>query len=54
MLKNLEGRKDADRIRAMNEIDDNFELSQEEINACILKEDSQQLNESLSSMVLKL
>jgi hypothetical protein len=32
MLKNLELRKDADRIRAMNENDNPFELSQEEIN----------------------
>ena len=32
MLKNLELRKDADRIRSMNENDNPFELSQEEIN----------------------
>ena len=47
MLKNLELRKDADRIRSMNENDNPFELSQEEINQCIMKEDTQQLTESL-------
>ena len=40
MLKNLELRKDADRIRSLNENDNPFELSQEEINHCINKEDS--------------
>ena len=54
MLKNLELRKDADRIRLMNESDNPFELSQEEINHCINKEDSQQLTESLQFMVTKL
>lgn len=54
MLKNLELRKDADRIRAMNENDNPFELSQEEINQCIMKEDTQQLTESLQFMVSKL
>ena len=54
MLKNLELRKDADRIRSLNENDNPFELSQEEINHCINKEDSQQLTESLQFMVTKL
>ena len=54
MLKNLELRKDADRIRSMNENDNPFELSQEEINQCIMKEDTQQLTESLQFMVSKL
>jgi hypothetical protein len=40
MLKNLELRKEADRIRCLNENDSPMELSQEEINQCILKEDS--------------
>lgn len=47
MLKNLELRKDAERVRLMNENDNPFELSQEEINQCIIKEDSKQLTESL-------
>ena len=54
MLKNLELRKDADRIRSLNENDNPFELSQEEINHCINKEDSKQLTESLQFMVTKL
>jgi hypothetical protein len=40
MLKNLELRKDADRIRSLNDNDNPFELSQEEINHCINKEDT--------------
>lgn len=39
MLRNLELRKDADRIREMND-ESPFELTQEEINQCIMKEDS--------------
>ena len=54
MLKNLELRKDADRIRSLNENDNPFELTQEEINHCINKEDTQQLTESLQFMVTKL
>lgn len=54
MLVNLELRKDADRVRGLNDNDTPFELSQEEINQCIMKEDTQQLSQSLQSMVQKL
>ena len=54
MLRNLELRKDSDRIRAMNENDSPLEFSQDEINACLNKDDTQQLTESLQFMVSKL
>lgn len=54
MLKNLELRKDADRIKLMNEADSPFELTQEDINQCIQKEDSNSLTDILSGMLLKL
>lgn len=54
MLKNLEFRKDADRIKLMNESDSPFELTQEDINKCIQKEDSSSLTDILSGMLIKL
>ena len=54
MLKNLELRKDSDRIRLMNDSDSPFELTQEDINKCIQKEDSNSLTDILSGMLLKL
>ena len=54
MLKNLELRKDADRVSKTSEEDTPFELTQDDINHCISKEDPQQLQDSLQSMVTKL
>lgn len=53
-LKNLELRKDADRIMKQNEQDSPWEVGQEEINTCIMKEDSHQLSESLVFMYQKM
>lgn len=54
MLKNLEFRKDADRIKLMNDSDSPFELTQDDINKCIQKEDSSSLTDILSGMLIKL
>ena len=51
MLKNLELRKDADKYKKQNEIDTPFEMTQDEIYQCIMKEDSNNLKESLNFMV---
>lgn len=54
MLKCLEITKEADRICEQQNQVNTFELSQEEINECIMKEDPEHLNENLKKMVSKL
>lgn len=54
MLKSLEIKKESDRICELENSVNAFEMSQEEINKCIMKEDPKNLNENLKRMVTRL
>lgn len=54
MLMNLELRKEYDRIKDQEQNVSAFELTQEEINKCIMKEEPAQLGSNLTKMVGKL
>jgi len=54
MLMNLELRKEYDRIKDQEQNVSAFELTQEEINKCIMKEEPAQLGTNLTKMVGKL
>lgn len=54
MLKGLEIKKESDRICENEKSVNAFELSQEEINSCVMKEDPKNLNENLEKMVTRL
>ena len=54
MLKNLELKKEADRICEVEQSVSAFELTQEEINKCVMKEDPEHLHENLNKMITKL
>ena len=54
MLINLELNKESERIKDQEQNVTAFELSQDEINKCIMKEDPEQLGSNLTKMVTKL
>jgi hypothetical protein len=54
MLKDLEIKKESDRICELENSVNAFELSQDEINKCIMKEDPKHLNDNLKRMVNRL
>lgn len=54
MMKSLEIKKESDRICELENSVNAFELSQDEINKCIMKEDPKHLNDNLKRMVLRL
>jgi len=53
-LKNLELKKEADRICEVEKGVRAFELNQEEINKCVMKEDPEHLRNNLDSIKKKL
>ena len=54
LMKSLEIKKESQRICALEKNVTAFELSQEDINKCIMKEDPKNLCQNLSNMVTKL
>ena len=54
MLINLELRKEFDRLKDQEQNASAFELTQDEINKCIMKEEPAQLGANLTKMVSKL
>ena len=54
MLKGLELKKDTDRICEQEQSVNAIELTQDEINSCVMKEDPEHLKENLNRMLNKL